>query len=82
MKKKKLSECEFITTYDYCGFQRITRGKSRNKIPFTYFHLSHDLTKEQEKELKRYKNVRFTSCSNRYAPEQITKVIALFDKCL
>lgn len=64
---------------DYHAFQRVKRADGTTG---TRFVLDKPLTPDQRDALSKFRNVVFSSCSLRYAPEIRYKTIILTDKCI
>lgn len=64
---------------DYHAFQSVKRADGTTG---TRFVLDKPLTQDQRNALEKFRNVIFSSCSLRYAPEIQYETIILTEKCI
>ena len=77
MRTKKMS------LYDVAklGYYKFKKGKLNGVNGFFYW-LENELTKEQEKQIREFKNVEFFISRPEYAPEIKKRVLFVGDRCL
>jgi len=80
MKRKKFDILK-QNELKYSAFQRVTKNKSKNGVPFWMYRLTQVLSNEEQKALlEKHNNIAFGLAVHKYAPEIKYTTLLQFDK--